>query len=223
VPLLASEAVELILAVAKVWATFGAQAEDRRTALVDQLRRRLAAQEDAVLAGEVTYSVASEHAEEPSSAMRHVIACLSSDSRAFHGDLMSLTVAAVDLASLLVRVAANVAATGRAGEAPERRSAVLDARLRAVTGELAARAQQVERPVSERGDVVAHHLAAGLRVRFSQGMLQTLTAGSRDPAPDPPDLEGLRDAWLELATHEAGRVSTPPGVAPSSAGANVRA
>jgi hypothetical protein len=67
---------------------------------------------------------------------------------------------------------------------------------------LATRAQEVERPVNDRADVVAHHLAAGLRVRFSQGMLQRSSAGSRDGAADPADLEGLRDAWVGLATNE---------------------
>jgi hypothetical protein len=199
---LVTEAVELVLAVARVWGTFGARAEDRRTVLIDQLRRRLAAQEDAVLAGEVTYSVWAEHAEEPSAAMRQAISCLSRKPTAFQGDLISLTVAAVDLASLLVRLAANVAASGRGGEAPERRLATLDAKLGAVTAELAARSQDIERPVNARGDVVAHHLAAGLRVRFSQGTLKRLSAGSPEGAPDAADLEGLRDAWLGLATNE---------------------
>jgi hypothetical protein len=122
-----------------------------------------------VLAGEVTYCVWVEHAEEPSAAVRKAIAGLCRDSTAFQGDLLSLRVAAVDLAALLVRLAANAAASGRGGEAPEQRSTALNAKLRAVTAELAARAQDVERPVNRRGDVVAHHLAAGLRVRFSQG------------------------------------------------------
>jgi hypothetical protein len=199
---LVTEAVELILAVARIWGSFGARAEDRRASLVDQLRRRLAAQEDAVLAGEVTYSVWAEHAEEPSAAMRQAISCLSRKPTPVQGDLVSLTIAAVDLASLLVRLAANVAASGRGGEAPERRSGALDAKLGAVTADLAARAQNIERPLNARSDVVAHHLAAGLRVRFSQGMLTRLSAGSPAGAPEAADLEGLRDAWLRLATNE---------------------
>jgi hypothetical protein len=134
--------------------------------------------------------------------MRQAISCLSRTPTPLQGDLISLTIAAVDLASLLVRLAANVAASGRGGEAPERRSGALDAKLRAVTAELAARAQDIERPVNARGDLVAHHLAAGLRVRFSQGMLKRLSAGSPEGAPDAADLKGLRDAWLGLATNE---------------------
>jgi hypothetical protein len=37
----AAEAVELVLAVARVWARFGPCREDRRRALADQLRQRL--------------------------------------------------------------------------------------------------------------------------------------------------------------------------------------
>ena len=204
---LVAEAVELLIGVAKVWATFGTAREDRRPALAEQLRQRLAAHEDAVLAGEVTYSVWAEQAEEPAGRIRRAITCLSGKPSAFHGDLLSLTIAAVDLASLLLRLAANAAASGRAGEAPEERSAALDAKLRAVTGELAARAQEVERPVSDRADIAAHHLAAGLRVRFSQEVLHRLRAGAPEGAVEPTALEGLRDAWLGLATNQYVAVS----------------
>ena len=74
---LASEAVELLLAVARVWARFGARVEDRRGAMVDLLRRRLSSHEDAVLAGEITYSVWREQAEDPAVRMRQAIARLS--------------------------------------------------------------------------------------------------------------------------------------------------
>ena len=199
---LAREAVELLLAVARVWATFATRGEDRRGALVDQLRRRLSSHEDAVLAGEVTYCVWSEQAEEPSVRMRHAITCLSRDATTSEGDLLSLRIAAVDLASLLVQLAANAAAGGRAGEAREERSTALDRTLSAVTAELACHAQNVERPVDDRGDIVAHHLAAGLRVRVSQETLHGLSAGSPDRPTDPAVLAGLRDAWLRLATNE---------------------
>jgi hypothetical protein len=103
---------------------------------------------------------------------------------------------------LLIRLAANARASGSAGDAPEERSAALDATLEAVTAELAARAQQVERPVDDRADVVAHHLAAGLRVRASQETLRGPSASSPDDHLDAAVLTGLRDAWLALATNE---------------------
>lgn len=47
-------------------------------------------------------------------------------------------------------------------------SAKLAAKVSSVVGELASHAQEVDRPVGDRADVVAHHIAAGLRVRVSQ-------------------------------------------------------
>ena len=204
---LATEAVELLLAVAKVWATFGTRTEDRRGALADQLRRRLSSHEVAVLAGEVTYCVWSEQAEEPAVRMRQAITCLSHDTTTSEGDLLSLRNAAVDLASLIVQLAANAAASGRAGEAPEERSPGLDEKLSAVTAELAARAQKFERTEDDHADVVAHHLAAGLRVRVSHDTLLRLSASPLDQSADPLVLDGLRDAWFRLATHEYVAVS----------------
>jgi hypothetical protein len=204
---LAAEAVELVVGVARVGATFGAGAQDGRGWLIDQLLRRLGSYEDAVLAGEVTYGVWCEQAEEPAGRMREAISCLSRGAMTSEVVLVSLRVAAVDLASLLVRLAANARASGSAGEAPEERSAALDATLEAVTTELAARAQQVEWPVDDGADVVAHHLAAGLRVRVSRETLRGLSAGSPDDHLDAAVLTGLRDAWLALATNEFAAVA----------------
>ena len=204
---LATEAVELLLAVARVWATFRTRAEDRRGALADQLRRRLSSHEDAVLAGEVTYCVWSEQAEQPAARMRQAIARLSGDATTSDGDWQSLRAAAIDLASLLVQLAANADASGRPGEAPEERSAALDANLNAVTAELEGRAPEIEPPADDRADVVAHHLAAGLRVRVSPDTLRRMSTSPPDRAPDPVVLDGLRDAWLRLATNEYVAVS----------------
>ena len=199
---LASEAVELLLAVARVWARFGARVEDRRGAMVDLLRRRLSSHEDAVLAGEITYSVWREQAEEPAVRMRQAIARLSRNATTSEGDLLALRIASVDFASLLVQLAANAAASGQAGGAPEEPSAELAAKVSSVIAELASRAQEVERPVSDRADVVAHHLAAGLRVRVPQETLQRLGAISPGRVADWTLLDRLRDPWLRLATHE---------------------
>lgn len=199
----ATDAVEVLIAVARVWGTFGARAEDRRAWLADQLRRRLAAHEDAVLAGEVTYRIWSEHGEQPSAAMRQAITHLSRDPTAPQSDLLSLSIAAVDLASLLVRLAANAGASGRTGEAPEQRSAALDAKLGTVAAEVAAHSRDVKPPVDKHGDMVAHHLAAALRVRPPQATLKRLSAGSPGHLAHPDlDQECLREAWLGLATQE---------------------
>ena len=84
---------------------------------------------------------------------------------------------------------------------------MLDAGLGTVTAELAARAHELEPPVGARADLVAHHLAAGLRVRVSQETLQRLTVSSPDRPGDPIVLDGLRDAWLRLATDEYAAVA----------------
>jgi len=143
--------------------------------------------------------------------VRQAIARLSRDSSASQSDLLSLSIAAVDLAALLVRLAANVAAGGRGGEAPEPRSAALDEKLGAVTGELAARSRELERPVDKHRDVVAHHLAAGLRLRPPQGPFKRMSAGSPGQAADAADLERLREAWLDLATSEYAAVAALDG------------
>ena len=75
----------MILAVARFWATFGTRVQDGRGAMVDLLRRRLGAREDAVLAGEVTYCVWSEQAEEPAVRMRQAIARLSRNATTSRG------------------------------------------------------------------------------------------------------------------------------------------
>ena len=207
---LASEAVELVVSVARVWATFEPRAQDRRGVLVDLLRRRLGSHEDAVLAGEVTYRVWSEQAEQPAARTRRAIASLSRHAPPSDVDLLSLRTGAVDLASLLVRLAANAAASGRAGEAPEPRSSALEAKLRAVTAELAAGAPDVERPANDRAGLVVHHLAAGLRVCVSRDMLHR-PCGQRMSSPDQvagaAGVDGLRDAWLRLAQHEFAAVT----------------
>ena len=195
---------ELLLAVARVSATLGAPVEDRRGVMVDLLRRRLGTHEDAVLAGEVTYCVWSEQAEAPAVRMRRAIrppAC-PADRAIPNLTLLALRTASVDFASLLVQLAANAAASGQAGGAPEEPSAELAAKLSSVIGELASRAQQVKRPVSDRVDVVAHHLAAGLRVPVPQDTLQRLGAISIGRVADRTLLDRLRDPWLRLATNE---------------------
>lgn len=204
---LASEAVDLLLAVAAIWRARGAREEDRRAALADQLRQRLAAQEDAVLAGEVTYRLASDHAHQPSAAMRRAIAGLSHRPPAAEADLLYLRIAAVDLAAVLVRLAANAIASGHAAEAPEPRSDRLDAGLRAVMTELAAGAEEVEWPAADHGDVVAHHLAAGLRVDFAPELTNETGDGASATAAPRDDLEGVRAAWLGLAIHEYAAVT----------------
>jgi hypothetical protein len=115
------------------------------------------------------------------------------------GDLLPLRLAVIELASLLVRAAANAATGGRADEAPEARSPQLDRALRAITVDLARDAQAVEKPAG--GDVAAHHLAAALRVQVSEQTHQAF-ASTGDGRGHGPAVRTARQAWLALATHE---------------------
>ena len=155
-----------------------------------------------MLAGEITYNVGAQEGEASAARIRHALAHGTPRKPTSNGDLLSLEIAAVDMASLLVRAAANAASGGRADDAPEYRSTALDRTLRAIARELATRAREVERPVDERGDVVAHHLAAGLRVRVSPEALDGLTSASARKPADPALLRNARAAWLRLATCE---------------------
>jgi hypothetical protein len=96
----------------------------------------------------------------------------------------------------------NAAVSGQAAGAPEQPPVELTATLSALTGELAARAQEAKRPVDHDADAVAHHLAAGLRVRVSQQMLTRLDATPPGRVADATVLDSLRDPWLRLAAHE---------------------
>ena len=199
---LVEAAARLVVAVAELAETAESGPGEHRAELADRLRRCLSAHEDDVLAGEITYGVQPEHGEAPAVRIRQAAASLSRNGATSKGDLLSLRIGVVDLASLLIRAAANAAAGGGAAEAPEKRSAALDASLGAITLELAARADEVERPVDERADIVAHHLAAGLRVRVSHEALERVRTGSAGVPADRLSFDGARDAWLRLATHE---------------------
>ena len=156
-----------------------------------------------MLSGEVTYRVWSEHAEDPAVRMRQAITSLSRSATPANQDLVSLRVAGVDLAALLVRLAANATASGRAGAASEPRSTRLHRTLCAITTELISHTPQLKPSTEHGGDIVAHNLAAGLRVLLSQQQtLNARSAVSPDQPTSPTDPDRLRAAWLQVARHE---------------------
>ena len=197
-----SEAVELLIAVARVGATFRKPGHDSRGWLADQLHRRLACHEQAILAGEVTYNVWPEQAEQPAGRMRQAIVSLARDASKPDATLVSLRVASVDLAALLIRIAANTRASGLARDAPEPQTTTLTSAVQAIISELTARPSQPEPPPDKNADIVAHHLTAALRVRLPPNT-------PADPTPTPPTDSGvparpagLRNSWVMLATHQ---------------------
>jgi len=165
------------------------------------LAGRLGAHEHGVLAGELTYVVRTEEADAAAARLREVVAASTDKSTLSHGGLLSLRIAAVELAALLVRAAGNVAASGRADAAAEPRSPALDRALRAIERDLASRVNAVAPPVPERGDVAAHHLAAALRVQAPERTLRAVASAVSAGTPAPA-LTAAREAWLVLATHE---------------------
>jgi hypothetical protein len=196
------EAVTLMLAVGALWQRDVGRRENEHPDLVQQFRRRLSGHEEAVLAGEITYSLRLEDGQQSAARIRHAIGRLAQDEGTSHADLSILRREAIDLAAVLLLAAANVAASGSASEAPEKRPPALHRTLDAITRELAARAQRVERPIDPSGDVAAHHLAAGLRVRAASETLDRLAASSASGSADARCLDDAKDAWFRLATNE---------------------
>ena len=193
---LVTSAAELFLGMLVLSEAHGREAQDLDAAF-EALVRRLDAYEHAVLAGEVTYRVRSEEAGEAAARMRELLAGLAHQTSPSCGGPRSLWVAAVELASVLVRAAGNAELSGGANEAPEARSPSLDHALRAIELELAREAQTI----NAQGDVAAHHLAAALRVRAGDQPLEAIASRGVDCAAGPA-LAATRHAWLVLATHE---------------------
>jgi hypothetical protein len=110
---------------------------------------------------------------------------------------------AIDLAARLLLVVANIAAGGSASEAPEKRTAALDRTLESTIRQLALQADAVERPIDSRGDVVAHHLAAALRVRMPSETLAGLQTSTADHgAATQAWVDVAKDVWFRLAANE---------------------
>ena len=199
---LIAEAAQLLVTAADIPSADARPATDRRAHMVGQLRRHLDSHEAGLLAGETTYAVQLQEAEVPAVRVREAASQLARRHRSSHGDALSAQIASVDLAALLVRAAANTAVAGRADEAPDPRSPALAQQLRAIVLELGARVENVQRRHNETGDVVAHHLAAGLRVRVEQKTLERLGEPSSARSADPAMLDNAEGAWLRLATCE---------------------
>src|ERR1019366_4987566 len=78
----------------------------------------------------------------------------------------------------------------------------LDQALERTIRHLAVQAEAVERPVDSRGDVVAHHLAAALRVRMPSETLDALEASSAREGAAQNCRDVARDVWFRLAVNE---------------------
>ena len=197
-----AEAVTLMTAVDALSQRDLGRPENQHPDLVQQFRRRLSGHEDAILAGETTYSLRPDEGQQSAARIRHALGEIAQDDGTSLVRLAVLRNDAIDLAARLLLVAANIAASGSASEAPEKRTAALDRTLETITRELAVHAEAVERPLDSRGDVAAHHLAAALRVRMPSETLDDLEGSSASESAVPRCLDVAKDAWFRLATNE---------------------
>ena len=197
-----AEAVTLMTAVDALSQRDLGRPENQHPDLVQQFRRRLSGHEDAILAGETTYSVRPEEGQESAARIRHALREVAQDEGTSLVRLAVLRNDAIDLAARLLLVAANIAASGSASEAPEKRTPALDRTLETIARQLAAQAEAVERPVDSRGDVVAHRLAAALRVRMPSETLDALEASPASEGTAQNCRDVARDVWFRLAVNE---------------------
>jgi hypothetical protein len=197
-----AEAVTLMTAVDALSQRDLSRAENEHPDLVQQFRRRLSGHEDAVLAGETTYSVRPEEGQESATRIRHALREVAQNEGTSLVRLTVLRNDAIDLAARLLLVAANIAAGGSASEAPEKRTAALDRTLESTVRQLTVQAEAVERPIDSHGDVVAHHLAAALRVRMPSETLDGLETSSASESAAQNCRDVAKDVWFRLAVNE---------------------
>lgn len=192
------EASELLLAVSDV-----VRRDDRdpQARILEALEGCLRSHEADVLAGELTYEIAARDAQAPAARTRKALALLRASDDNGHADLLSLQVAAVDLAALLLRAAGNLAAANRADGAVGRATIARPGPLRAIALETAARAEQLRR-ADDRADPAAGSLCRALRVAVSVPALPALTGSGHSHSAGPEVRERARNAWLSLAAHE---------------------
>jgi hypothetical protein len=185
-------AVELMRALPVLWLSHTATGyEDRLPMIADALERQLSAHEHGVLSGELTYSLSVAEVEEPAVRMRHSLAELAGHDPGLIRDLISVQIAAIELATLLIRAAGNSMTHARGTDAPEKRTEALDRALLRVEREISTHA----RALNEEADEVGHHLGRALRLHVPSAPPQTGTA-------DHDRLDEARAYWLELAAHE---------------------
>jgi hypothetical protein len=197
---LTGEASGLLLAVAEVLRLQGGRS-DPRGHILGTLEGNLRGHEADVLAGEMTYELAARDAQAPAARTRRALALLRGSDSSGHADLLSLQVAAVDLAALLVRAAGNLATANRADAAVERAAIAAPQPLRAMALEIASRAEQLQR-ADDRVDPGAGPLCAALRVAVSIPAPEKLTSSGRSQSAGSVVRERARAAWFSLAAHE---------------------
>lgn|GEM_PF-4325912 len=193
---LVDAAVALIGAVPLLWSTHAVSGhEDRLPLMVGALEYQLSAREHGVLSGEMTYSLSVAEAEEPAVCMRQSLAALAGRDHGGTSDLISVQIAAIELAALLVRAAGNVLVYTHAAEAPEDRTPALSQALRRVGREIETQARAHAGALGEANDEIGNQLARALRASGPTRLADL-------PAVDDEALPAIRDAWLDVGALE---------------------
>ncbi len=219
---LVDDASELLRCVSEVL-RLRRDGADQRAGVVEALARCLRGHEGDVLAGELTYEIASRDAQAPAAQTRKALALLRASDRGGHADLLSLQVAVVDLVALLVRAAGNLATANSASGVSVDRAAMHGVPLRAIALEVGARAEKLRRRPDE-VDGGARPLCAALRVSVSVPA-PGVTAGCGRSQMLRGEADGLARAQLIVLTRlvrAAAAIAIVDTVAAASAAQNGR-
>lgn len=166
----------------------------RRARLRQDVEDRLERFEGFILDGEKTYEIADDDADLPVAVAQNALALLSERPlRASHSVVLALDKSAVELATLLIRAAGNLATEGRAGDATHHCPHVVRQRLREITDEIERAAHGTPSPHADSGDA-GRHLAAALHACRSP---ETHSEADATLLPG-----ATADHWLEVAVHE---------------------
>ncbi len=186
---------------ARVWHAFGPVADQRRLHLLRRLEQTLVAADREIRAAELPLSV-----------NRPTINLAANAARAAIDDLLGVTVdraealsaledAAVDLASLAVRIAGHSAESGNSRRTRGNQPAELGQQLEALAGEVSRIANAQRSVCIEAGgeDHLGACLSATLSVAAPTGASELVSVSSGDPCLRADALLGMRARWVELA------------------------
>lgn len=184
-------AARLLGAIAHLWLTHAERAFDERLPiLAGMLERQLSAHEHGVLSAEQTYAVTVEQAERAAVRMRQSLSDLGASERPGTVALISMQIAAIELAGLMIRAGGNIASAGRADDAPEQGSQAVGEALTRVVHDISAHAKLLDGQLADQQDRFGTYIARALRVGAPAA-----APGSEDPE----NLGGFYEAWLQLA------------------------
>lgn len=166
----------------------------RRARLGQDVADRLQRFEGFVLEGEKTYEIAVDDADLSVAVAQNALALLDEQPpTAGHSVVRALDKSAVELASLLVRAAGNLATEGRAGDATHHCRQAVRQRLREISEDIEHAAHRTPSPRADGADVGGHLAAALDACRSPEGH------GEAGATSSPP---ATADEWMRVAIDE---------------------